>query len=177
MGIGSLARFFKAEVMTSELEESSRLRYHSLWGRFVTFGITHGDSTVIMPASAETMQAWALELLMLGASPSLEQSAMSAVQSRHQDFGFEAPLRDNQLFCRTMKAVFSLQGSQRTIFPLNKGLLKRMLEAKDLTPAQNRNVVVTVLGTQLCCRVGDLRRFQLCDIFNKNRDPTCSRQY
>ena len=99
MGIGSLARFFKAEVMTSELEESSRLRYHSLWGRFVTFGITHGDSTVIMPASAETMQAWALELLMLGASPSLEQSAMSAVQSRHQDFGFEAPLRDNQLFC------------------------------------------------------------------------------
>jgi hypothetical protein len=61
-----------------------------------------------------------------------------------------------------VKAVFSLQGSQRTIFPLNKGLLKRMLEAKDLTPAQNRNVVVTVLGTQLCCRVGDLRRFQLC---------------
>jgi hypothetical protein len=158
------AELFKTEVLTSALAPGTRKRYFPLWKGFVTFGIAHGALTQVMPATREIVQAWALELMMLGASPSLIRSSVAAVQSRHTDFGFTPPLSGKLEFKRMMKAVGSLQGTpRRQIMPLSRRMLRRLMRLKGLTSAQNRNVLVTVLGTQLCCRVGELKRLQICD--------------
>jgi hypothetical protein len=158
------SELFRTEVLTSALAAGTRKRYFPLWKGFVTFGIAHGALTQVMPATREIVQAWALELMMLGASPSLIRSSVAAVQSRHTDFGFAPPLSGKLEFKRMMKAVGSLQGTpRRQIMPLSRRMLRRLMRLKGLTPAQNRNVLVTVLGTQLCCRVGELKRMQICD--------------
>ena len=101
---------------------------------------------------------------MLGASPLLILSSIAAVQSRHTNYGHAQPLGEKLEFKRLMKAVGSLQRTPRQqIMPLSRRILWRLMRLKNLTPAQNRNVLITVLGTQLCCRVGELKRLQLCD--------------
>ncbi len=75
-----------------------------------------------------------------------------------------------------MKAVRSLQGTRRRqIMPLSRRILRRLIRLKGLSPAQNRNVLVKVLGTQLCCRVGELKRLQICD-FLLNFDEVFDRR-
>ena len=130
-----------------------------------------------MPASKDLVQAWALELMMLGGTPSLIRSSIAAVQSRHTEYGFVPPLNGKMEFKRLMKAVGSLQGTpRRQIMPLTRRMLRRLLRLKGLTRAQNRNVLITVLGTQLCCRVGELKRLQVCD-FLQGYDAQYSRRY
>jgi hypothetical protein len=162
--LDSAAALFRKEVLTSALAQGSRKRYNQLWKGFVTFGIAHGALSQIMPATKEIVHAWVMELMMLGATPSLIRSSLAAVQSRHTDHGYAQPLGERLEFKRLMKAVGSLQGTpRRQIMPLPRRLLRRLMRLKNLTPAQDRNVLVTVLGTQLCCRVGELKRLQLCD--------------
>ena len=58
---------------------------------------------------------------------------------------------------------------------LTKSHLRRMLRLVNLSPAQERDVVLTVTGTQLLCRVGEVRRLAVCDML-KDHDTPFSRQ-
>jgi hypothetical protein len=171
------AALFQAEVMTSALGDKTRQRYHALWQGFVTYGLAQRNLPGVLPASTEMVQAWALQLLMLGASPSLIRASIAAVQSRHSEYGFLAPLREPRLFQRIMRAVFSLQGSpRRQITPISRSLMRRMMRLENLTASEKRDVALTVAGTQMCARVGEIKRLQACD-FLKDYDVSYSRRY
>ena len=172
------ASLFHSEVMTSALADKTRARYHDLWRGFVTYGLAQRDLQSIMPATKEMVQAWAMQLLMLGASPSLVRSSIAAVQTRHSEYGFPAPLSSEpRLFKRTMRAVFALQGAPRQqITPITRNMMRRLMQLRELTPGQRRDVALTVAGTQLCARVGEIKRLQVCD-FLKNFDLAYSRRY
>lgn len=177
MSIDALAAVFQREVMPSTLEVASRVKYHGMWCAFVTFGLAHRDLECLMPAKKETVQAFVQEMLMLGASASYIQAAIAAIQSRHRDYGFPEPLLEKMSFHRMMKAVSSLRGApKRLIHPLTKSHLRRMMRLKDLSLTQERDVVLTVTGTQLLCRVGEVSRLQVCDML-KDHDTAFSRQY
>jgi hypothetical protein len=171
------AALFRTEVMTSALADKTRLRYHGLWQGFVTYGIAQRDLQSIMPATKEMVHAWAMQLMMLGASPSLIRASIAAVQSRHNDYGFQAPLREPRLFQRTMRAVFALQGTpRRQITPISRSMMRKLMRLRNLSAAEKRDVTLTVAGTQLCARVGEIKRLQVCD-FLKNYDLGFSRRY
>ncbi len=70
--------------MTSALSDKTRVRYYSLWRGFVTYAIAQRRLREVLPASKELVQAWAMQLLMLGASPSLIRASLSAV---HNEYG------------------------------------------------------------------------------------------
>ena len=177
LSLKTAAELFRTEVLPTALAAGSRARYHPLWKGLVTFSIAHGALQEVMPASKDLVQAWALELMMLGGSPSLIRSSIAAVQSRHTDYGYEPPLNGKLEFKRLMKAVGSLQGTPRKqILPLKRSMLRRLMKLEGLTPAQNRNALITVLGTQLCCRVGEIKRLQVCD-FLPGYDEQYSRRY
>jgi hypothetical protein len=116
-----------------------------------SYGLEQRDLQSIMPAAKEIVQAWAMQLLMLGASQSLVRTSLVAVQSRHREFGFQAPLSEPKLF-------------------------KRLMRLKHLTPGQRRDVALTVAGTQICARVGEIKRLQVCD-FLMDYDVAYSRRY
>jgi hypothetical protein len=171
------ASLFHSEVMTSALADKTRARYHDLWRGFVTYGLAQRDLQSIMPATKEMVQAWAMQLLMLGASPSLVRSSIAAVQTRHSEHGFPAPLSEPRLFKRTMRAVLALQGApRRQITPITRKMMRRLMQLRKLTPGQRRDVTLTVAGTQLCARVGEIKRLQVCD-FLENFDVAYSRRY
>ncbi len=114
------------------------------------------------------MQAWAMQLVMLGASPALIRSSIllvAAVQSRHSQHGFPAPLNEVGVFKRFMRAVLSLQGSpRRQITPIIRRMMTKLILLRKRTPGQERDVLITVTGTQLCARVGELKRLHVCDL-------------
>jgi hypothetical protein len=171
------ASMFQAEVMSSALGEKTRGRYHALWRGFVTYGLAQRNLQAVMPATKEMVQAWALQLLMLGATPSLVRSSIAAVQSRHSQYGFPVPLAEPRLFQRTMRAIFSLQGApRRQITPITKQMMRALMNLRGLSPMQQRDVALTVAGTQLCARVGEMKRLQVCD-FLLNYDLMYSTRY
>jgi hypothetical protein len=119
----------------------------------------------VMPATKEMVQAWAMQLLILRASPALIRSSIAAVQSRHSEYGFPAPLNEARAFKRFMRAVLSLQGSpRRQITAITRRMMKKLMLLRELTPGQERDVLITVTGTQLCARVGELKRLQVCNL-------------
>ena len=50
------------------------------------------------------------------------------------------------------------------------------MRLKHLTPGQRRDVALTVAGTQICARVGEIKRLQVCD-FLMDYDVAYSRRY
>jgi hypothetical protein len=119
-----------------------------------------------MPATKEMVQAWAMQILMLGASPAMIRSLIAAVQTRHSEYGFPPPLNEAGAFKRFMRAVLSLQGSpRRQITLVTRRMMKKLMLLRQLTPGQERDVLITVTGTQLCARVVELKRLQVCDLF------------
>ncbi len=86
------AAMFQEEVLKSALQGKTRALYHALWRGFVTYGLAQRDLEAVMLATKEMVQAWAMQLLMLGASPALIRSSIVAVQSRHSEYGFPDPL-------------------------------------------------------------------------------------
>jgi integrase len=177
LSVESGAAMFQEEVLTSALQGKTRARYHALWRGFVTYGLAQRDLEAIMPATKEMVQAWALQLMMLGASPALIRSSIAAVQSRHSEYGFPAPLNEAGAFKRFMKAVLSLQGSpRRQITPITRKMMTKLMLLRELTPGQERDVLITVTGTQLGARVGELKRLQVCDLL-VDHDVPYSRRF
>ena len=105
--------------------EKTRVRYYSLWRGFMTYATAQRRLQGVLSASKELVQAWATQLLMLGASPSLIRASLSAVQSRHNEYGLTPSF---WLFQRTMQAVFSMQGAPRRV------LTPSMMEADAVGP-------------------------------------------
>ena len=177
LSVSAGASLFASEVMTSALADKTRSRYHDLWRGFVTYAIAQRKLDGVLPASKELVQAWAMQLLMLGASPSLIRASLAAVQSRHSDYGLTPPLSEPRLFRRTMQAVCSLQGTPRRIVtPVTRSMMRKLLRMRNLTLGQQRDVALTVVGTQACCRVGEIKRFQVCD-FLPDHDAAVSSRY
>ena len=177
LSVSAGASLFLSEVMTSALADKTRARYHDLWRGFVTYAIAQRKLDGVLPASKELVQAWTMQLLMLGASPSLVRTSLAAVQSRHSDYGLTPPFSEPRLFHRTMQAVYSLQGAPRRIVtPVTRSMMRKLLRLPDLTLGQERDVTLTVTGTQACCRVGEIKRFQVCD-FLPDHDAAVSSRY
>ena len=88
-----------------------------------------------------------------------------AIEHWHRKAGVPSPLAQRMSFKRTFKAVCAVRGApSRLLFPIGPHHLKMMLELVDLTPAQERSVMITVTGTASCSRVAEVANFQLCDM-------------
>ena len=176
-GIPDLTSLFQATVMPSCLQQASRAKYQGLWRAYVTFAIAHGDLRILIPSQKPTVYAWAQELLMMGASAAYIENSLSAIQSRHHSYGFRPPLSQKFEFRNLSKAIASLKGTpKRLFFPVTKEHLRKMLHLRNLTAAQERAVIITSTGTQLCCRVSEIRNFQVCD-FLKDHDTAFSSRF
>ena len=67
-------------------------------------------------------------------------------------------------FRNLSKAITSLKGTpKRLFFPVTKEHLRKMMHLRNLTAAQERAVIITSTRSQLCCRVSEVRNFQVCD--------------
>ncbi len=68
-------------------------------------------------------------------------------------------------FKRLFKAVAVVKKTlSRIMFTIGVHHVKRLLELVGLTECQERDVLVTVLGTVVCMRVVELYFLQVCDI-------------
>ena len=79
LSVSAGASLFVSEVMTSALADKTRARYHDLWRGFVTYAIAQRKLDGVRPASKELVQAWAMQLLILGAWPCLSRASLAAV--------------------------------------------------------------------------------------------------
>ena len=131
----------------------------------MTSAITHGDFRVLKPSQKSTAYTRAQELLMMRASAAHIENFLSAIQSRHNPV-FE--------FRNLSKAIASLKGTpKRLFFPVTKEHLRKMMHLRNLTAAQERTVIITSTRPKLCCRVSEVRNFQVCD-FLKDQDMAFS---
>ncbi len=113
----------------------------------------------------------------MGASAAYIENSLSAIQSRHHSYGFRPPLSQKFEFRNLSKAIVSLKGTpKRLFFPVTKEHLRKMMRLQNLTAAQERAMIITSTGTQLCCRVSEVRNFQVCD-FLKDHDTDFSPEY
>ncbi len=54
--------------------------------------------------------------------------------------------------------------------------MKKLMLLHQLTPGQERDALITVTGTQLCARVGELKRLKICYLL-VNHDVAYSRRF
>ena len=102
---------------------------------------------------------------MVGCSAGTINNLWSSIEDRHRRFGLAMPLGGAGEFKRLYKAVAAVKGTpSRIMFPIGVHHIKRLLELVGLTECQERDVLVTVLGTVVCMRVVELTFLQVCDI-------------
>ena len=129
---------------------------------------------VLKPSQKSTVYTWAQELLMMRASAAHIENSLSAIQFCHNSYGFRLPLSRKFEFRNLSKAIASLKGTpKRLFFPVTKEHLRKMMHLRNLTAAQERAVIITSTRSQLCCRVSEVRNFQVCD-FLKDQDMAFS---
>ncbi len=97
--------------------------------------------------------------------PTSIRNIWSAIEDRHRRFGYAPPLGMEGDFSRMARAVGSVRGQpSRLIFPIGVHHVQRLMELAGLTLTQKRDMLVCVLGTVACLRVGEVENLQLCDL-------------
>jgi hypothetical protein len=163
--VGQLAAVFRECVAPASLEASTRRGYQAQWRTVLTWGIAHGVVAELLPMSKETLTALTQEMLMVGCAAGTIKNLWSSIEDRHRRFGLAMPLGGVGEFKRLYKAVAAVKGTpSRIMFSIGVHHVKRLLELVGLTECQERDVLVTVLGTVVCMRVAELSFLQVCDI-------------
>ena len=165
--VAQLAAVFQECVAPASLEASTRRGYQALWRTVLTWGIAHEIVADLLPMSRTTLTALTQEMLMVGCSAGTIKNLWSSIEDRHRRFGLAMPLGGAGEFKRLYKAVAAVKGTpSRIMFPIGVHHIKRLLELVGLTECQERDVLVTVLGTVVCMRVVDseLTFLRVCDI-------------
>jgi hypothetical protein len=112
------------------------------------------------------LKAITQEMLMLGSSAGTIRNLWSAIEDRHRFFGYTPQLAAREGdFSRYSKAVASVKEMpSRVIFPIGTHHVRLMLELVGLSLAQRRDILICVLGTVMCLRVGEISQLQICDV-------------
>jgi len=160
-----LAAIFDECVMPACLAHRTREGYQSYWKCVITWAIAHEEVASILPMTQTTLKAITQEMMMIGCATGTIRNVWSAVEDRHRRFGYALPLGMQGDFTRMSKAVASVQGQpSRLIFPVGVHHVKALLELAGLTDTQTRDMLVCVLGTVCCLRVGEVAQLQVCDL-------------
>ena len=131
----------------------------------MTFGLAHEELHKLLPMSLDTLKSITLEFLVVGVSANSIKNVWSAIEHRHRLAELPFPLAQQRSFQRLFKAVAAIKGTpSRLLFPIGTHHVQRLLQLIGLSALQKRAVVVTALGTALCCRVSELANLQMCDL-------------
>ena len=160
-----LTAIFDESIMPAALQHSTRTSYFASWKVVLAWGIAHDEVRLLLPMSQDTLKALTQELLMVGCSAGSIRNIWSAIENRHRCFGYPPPLAIEGDFSRMARAVGSVRGQpSRLIFPVGVHHVQRLVELIGLSLTQRRDMLICVLGTVACLRVGEVENLQLCDL-------------
>jgi hypothetical protein len=161
-----LAAIFDECVLPAQLQQSTRAGYWGSWKTVLSWGIAHDEVGSLLPMGLPVLKAITQEMLMLGSSAGTIRNLWSAIEDRHRFFGYTPPLAAREGdFSRYSKAVASIKGMpSRVIFPVGTHHVRLMMELVGLSLAQRRDILMCVLGTVMCLRVGEISQLQICDV-------------
>ena len=160
-----LLQLFEEQVMPAQIQASSRSAYWTGWKQVLTFGLAHGELDKLLPMTVATLKSLTAEFLLVGVTANSIKNLWSAIEHRHRLAHLPSPLAQRMAFKRTFKAVCAVRGApSRLLFPIGTHHLARMLALVDLSPAQQRSVLIVAVGTASCCRVAEVGNFQMCDL-------------
>ena len=160
-----LAAIFDETIMPAALQQSTRNSYFASWKVVLSWGIAHNEVKLLLPMNRDTLKAVTQELLMVGCSAGSIRNIWSAIEDRHRRYGYAPPLGMEGDFSRMARVVESVRGQpSRLIFPIEVHHVQRLMELAGLTLTQKRDMLVCVLGTVSCLRVGEVENLQLCDL-------------
>ena len=161
-----LSSLYRAAVMPSQLEQSSRRCYFASWRTVVTWLLAHDAADQGLPMTKELLDALTMELLLMGSSVGSIRNIWSSVEDRHRTYGHAPPLGEPGAFRRGLKALSSLRGQPtKLLFPLGRRHVQALLRLVGLTWFQRRNVLLTLTGTVMCARVSEPAGLRICNVF------------
>ena len=161
-----LSSLFRAAVMPSQLERTSRQGYFASWRTVVTWLLAHDAADQGLPMSKALLEALTMELLLMGSSVGSIRNIWSAIENRHRMFGHEPPLGEPGAFRRGIKALSSLRGQpSKLLFPMGRRHVRALLRLVGLTWTQKRNVLLVITGTVMCARVSEPAGLRICNVF------------
>lgn len=159
-------------VMPAHPAVGTREGYQSFWKSVITWAIAHDEVGSILPMTQTTLKAITQELMMIGCATGTIRNVWSAIEDRHRRYGYPLPLGMQGDFSRMSRAVASVQGQpSRLIFFIGTHHVKDMLELAGLTESQTRDMLMYVLGTVACFRVGEVDQLQVCDLSWSHERP------
>jgi hypothetical protein len=127
--------------------------------------MAHEVMDQLLPKSVETLKAFTVELLLVGASANTVKNAWSAIEHRHRMAELPPPLIQDLAVQRLFKAVASIRGTPGSIlYPIGTHHLKALFEKVGLTMAEERAVLVTEIGTTACSRPTEVENEQVSDL-------------
>ena len=160
-----LAAIFDESTGPCSLAQGTREGYWAHWKGVITWAIAHEEVAAILPMSQTTLKALTQELMMIGCATGTIRNFWSAIEDRHRRYGYNLPLGMQGDFTRMSKAVAAVQGQpSRLIFPVGTHHVRALLELAGLSDTQTRDVMICVLGTTACMRVGEVAQAQICDL-------------
>jgi hypothetical protein len=160
-----LAALWESEFAPSGLQQPTRASYWNSWRQVLTFGMAHEVMDQLLPMSVETLKAFTVELLLVGASANTVKNAWSAIEHRHRMAELSPPLVQHLAFQRLFKAVASIKGTPGSIlFPIGTHHLKALFEKVGLSRTEERSVLVLGTGTTGCSRPVEVSNMQVCDL-------------
>jgi hypothetical protein len=176
-----LSSLYRAAVMPSQLEQSSRRGYFASWRTVVTWLLAHDAADQGLPMTKKLLDALTMELLLMGATVGSIRNIWSSVEDRHRTYGHTPPLGEPGAFRRGLKALSSLRGQPtKLLFPLGRRHVQALLRLAGLTWFQKRNVLLTLTGTVMCSRVSEPAGLRICNVFpdiDVPYDPTYAGGY
>lgn len=160
-----LTALFTEQILPSQLKQSSRKGYWGLWLLTLSWGLAHEQMHRLLPMSMEDVQAFVMELMMLGMSANSLKNVMSCLEARHRLFGLTPPLVAARAFNRLFKAIASVTGATSRIrFPVGTHQLLQMMALQGTSALERRAIMIVCIGTVCCSRVDELAQMQMCDL-------------
>ena len=90
--ITALSTLFRTLIQHATTVPGTRMGYWSAWRGFLTFLFLHNALAQALPASVDVLQAYFMQLIICGYSGVAIEKFMTAIRSRHHQYGFSLSL-------------------------------------------------------------------------------------
>ena len=164
--VAELADFFNKECLPSSLAESSRVGYDGSWRSWVTFAVAHRCVAKAFPADDQFLRAFGSHLVFCGYRSGTIGKILSAIVTRHFHYGAAPVFRYKEL-SKWLEGLKKRDGAPLRIilpkFKLRPEHIHSFLSLPPSTLRQERDVVMTAVGTVGAMRQDEVSSVDLCD--------------
>ena len=167
----AMAALFREEIAPATQALNTRTGYWGGWRAFVTFMFLQGAIAQCFPASKIALEAFCLQLVMVGYAAGTIEHYIESILDRHRQFQVLPSVNIYLIrsWVEAMKRGLGVPSKPK--FQILSSHIRCILQLPRTTLTLTRDIAIMAIGTMCALRVSEILRIDVCDLLWDHDGP------